>query len=631
MNVSLPFLQALILFVWVTLLGIVLGWILRRFFALFQRRTAPRPTVDAVSCSTEVETSSPARSVKDEVVENGSAQGEIDGADRKGAAFERSDPRLPVRLRLTEDRLADMARSASALAMASAANGPPPSLPPLTSDERWRLQVASMPPVEAVEGWPARATDDQGPNATDWRAKRPAHGDYAPSSTEARVFRPLDPAIAGAVLGAQALPDDGQRPAVVSIVPSGTTRDTSPSSDAAAVNEATNAREPLDLPALNTALWRGRAATEGKAAPSLPPSATDEAMRLQIRPRTVEDSPSSDIYASDPASLTASKGAESWRPSKRSEARSEVRPPFRPIGDVDALVRTKWGVSPPSSGTLDKSVTEDSKDDPILNMDHEIPKGRLWGPAVAMPLPSAVAAQALGRSAGSPSHGEVIEDFDSGDPSAFQADGTAFAIGMDDEARPERLAGAVEKLAEESEPAEEDRPVPRIEESEMRRVASEDEALSDDNQASSQSKTVLSPGPSDEDDETSIEDGFEPILRDSHDRGAAPVGSGQPVDGSEWLDMPPPVDRTNEAVPSDPPAGSAHPHGSDDLSRIRGVGPATEQRLHELGVTSYAQIAAWGPDEAAWFGEQLFFPGRVERENWIELARELMNEGSDQG
>ena len=61
--------------------------------------------------------------------------------------------------------------------------------------------------------------------------------------------------------------------------------------------------------------------------------------------------------------------------------------------------------------------------------------------------------------------------------------------------------------------------------------------------------------------------------------------------------------------------------GSDDLKELSGVGPALEKKLHAAGVTSFAQIAAWGPEEIADFDEKLSFKGRIEREGWVEQAK----------
>ena len=62
--------------------------------------------------------------------------------------------------------------------------------------------------------------------------------------------------------------------------------------------------------------------------------------------------------------------------------------------------------------------------------------------------------------------------------------------------------------------------------------------------------------------------------------------------------------------------------GADDLKELSGVGPALEKKLHDAGVTTFAQIAAWTEEDVAAMDEKLSFKGRIEREGWIEQAKE---------
>ncbi|MEC7256870.1 MAG: 50S ribosomal protein L21, partial [Pseudomonadota bacterium] len=50
---------------------------------------------------------------------------------------------------------------------------------------------------------------------------------------------------------------------------------------------------------------------------------------------------------------------------------------------------------------------------------------------------------------------------------------------------------------------------------------------------------------------------------------------------------------------------------------------ALEKKLHAAGVTTFAQIAAWTDADVAAMDEQLSFKGRIEREGWIDQAKEL--------
>ena len=72
-----------------------------------------------------------------------------------------------------------------------------------------------------------------------------------------------------------------------------------------------------------------------------------------------------------------------------------------------------------------------------------------------------------------------------------------------------------------------------------------------------------------------------------------------------------------------PAKAEAAPAASDDLKKLSGVGPALEKKLNAAGITSYAQIAAWTDADVAAIDEQLSFKGKIEREGWIDQAKEL--------
>ena len=82
-----------------------------------------------------------------------------------------------------------------------------------------------------------------------------------------------------------------------------------------------------------------------------------------------------------------------------------------------------------------------------------------------------------------------------------------------------------------------------------------------------------------------------------------------------------------EKPKAEKPKAAAKPktkaEGGDDLKKLSGVGPALEKKLLEAGVTTFAQIAAWTEDDVAAMDEKLSFKGRIEREGWIEQAKEL--------
>lgn len=73
-----------------------------------------------------------------------------------------------------------------------------------------------------------------------------------------------------------------------------------------------------------------------------------------------------------------------------------------------------------------------------------------------------------------------------------------------------------------------------------------------------------------------------------------------------------------------PASAPAAPVAADDLARIKGVGPKLVALLGELGVTSFAQIAAWTDEDVSRIDAQLGrFAGRITRDQWVEQAKLL--------
>lgn len=75
----------------------------------------------------------------------------------------------------------------------------------------------------------------------------------------------------------------------------------------------------------------------------------------------------------------------------------------------------------------------------------------------------------------------------------------------------------------------------------------------------------------------------------------------------------------------DAPKGEA-----DDLKLISGVGPALEKKLNDLGITQYAQVAAFKKADIARVDDALSFKGRIERDDWVKQAKALAKGGVDE-
>ena len=69
--------------------------------------------------------------------------------------------------------------------------------------------------------------------------------------------------------------------------------------------------------------------------------------------------------------------------------------------------------------------------------------------------------------------------------------------------------------------------------------------------------------------------------------------------------------------------------GTDDLARIKGVGPKLVTLLNELGITTFAQIASWSDADVTRVDAQLGrFKGRITRDQWVEQAK-LLSAGDE--
>lgn len=83
-----------------------------------------------------------------------------------------------------------------------------------------------------------------------------------------------------------------------------------------------------------------------------------------------------------------------------------------------------------------------------------------------------------------------------------------------------------------------------------------------------------------------------------------------------------PVPAPAAPAPTSAPAPTAT--AADDIARIKGIGPKLVALLGELGVTTFAQIAAWNDADVESINAKLGrFSGRIARDQWIEQAKLL--------
>jgi len=84
-------------------------------------------------------------------------------------------------------------------------------------------------------------------------------------------------------------------------------------------------------------------------------------------------------------------------------------------------------------------------------------------------------------------------------------------------------------------------------------------------------------------------------------------------------------DATTGLMPEDfrQPKAMTRPSKPSDLKAITGVGPKLEKVLNGLGIWTFAQVAAWTPEEIAWVEDYLSLKGRIGRDDWTRQAAAL--------
>jgi predicted flap endonuclease-1-like 5' DNA nuclease len=71
--------------------------------------------------------------------------------------------------------------------------------------------------------------------------------------------------------------------------------------------------------------------------------------------------------------------------------------------------------------------------------------------------------------------------------------------------------------------------------------------------------------------------------------------------------------------------GIAHKHEADNLTIINGIGGWIEEKLNALGIFTFKQISNFNEEDVDIVTEAIeFFPGRIERDEWVSQAKELV-------
>lgn len=85
-----------------------------------------------------------------------------------------------------------------------------------------------------------------------------------------------------------------------------------------------------------------------------------------------------------------------------------------------------------------------------------------------------------------------------------------------------------------------------------------------------------------------------------------------------------PVAETPAPVAAKPQPRKKAVKAADDLKKISGIGPKLVEMLGGMGVTRFAEIAAWTDKDVEHFDRELGLDGRIAKDNWIAQAKALL-------
>mgnify|MGYP002630519404 CR=1 FL=1 len=72
--------------------------------------------------------------------------------------------------------------------------------------------------------------------------------------------------------------------------------------------------------------------------------------------------------------------------------------------------------------------------------------------------------------------------------------------------------------------------------------------------------------------------------------------------------------------------GTATFQNKDDLQQIKGIGTSIEEKLNTIGIFTFKQISNFNDKDITKITDLIkFFPGRIERDDWVGQAFNLLN------
>lgn len=117
------------------------------------------------------------------------------------------------------------------------------------------------------------------------------------------------------------------------------------------------------------------------------------------------------------------------------------------------------------------------------------------------------------------------------------------------------------------------------------------------------------------------------ILADGKKAPAKKAAAKPKVDAKPAAAAPKPAATAADTSAMDARGRLSGPQGeADDLKLIKGVGKVLEGKLNDAGIFHFWQVAALKADQITELEEEMSFPGRIGRDDWVAQAAEFAKE-----
>lgn len=124
------------------------------------------------------------------------------------------------------------------------------------------------------------------------------------------------------------------------------------------------------------------------------------------------------------------------------------------------------------------------------------------------------------------------------------------------------------------------------------------------------------------------------VLDEDHETGIRAVKTrdrtGKPIEKEEEIEEKLPVKPAKKPEFTLKNMGKADPAQSDDLTKIKGIGPFIEEKLNSLGIFTFEQISRMDERDMDALNNKIeYLPNQIQDEEWVQQAEQLLGKNAE--